>query len=112
MTAPARLVALVSLPYRRSRTMKWDIDRWLVGRHGWRGLSKAVSATLALALLALGGGLAATAVPAYANVTTGEYTIGSPSGAVSSVSASPSTVGVSAGTGFQLSFTEVAALSG
>ena len=92
--------------------MKCDSDSWLVGREGWRGLSKAVSATLALALLALGGGLAATALPAYANVTTGDYTIGSPSGAVTSVSATPSAVGLSSATGFQLTFTEVAALSG
>ena len=40
-----------------------------------------------------GAGLIASALPAYADVTTNSYTVGSPSGSVSSVVASPGSVG-------------------
>ena len=48
---------------------------------------------LAVTAATLGGGLLATALPAYADVTTNAYTIGAPSGAVGAVTASPSAVG-------------------
>ena len=52
----------------------------------------AVSA-VAVTAATLGGGLVATALPAYADVTTNAYAIGAPSGAVGAVTASPSAVG-------------------
>ena len=59
---------------------------------------------VAVTAATLGGGLLATALPAYADVTTNSYTIGSPSGAVSSVAASPTTVGAGAATSFEVTF--------
>ena len=67
---------------------------------------------IALTGAALGGGLVATALPAYADVTTNSYTIGSPSGAVASIAVSPSTVGAGAATSFEVTFELAAALSG
>ena len=61
---------------------------------------------------ALGAGLVATALPAYANVLSSYYTIGTPSGGVSTVSATPATVGASASTSFSVTFTTAAALAG
>ncbi len=61
---------------------------------------------------ALCAGLAVTALPAYADVTSNDYTIGSPSGAVSTVVATPSTVAASGSTNFQVSFTSPSGLAG
>ena len=61
---------------------------------------------------ALCAGIAVTALPAYADVTSSYYTIGTPSGAVSTVVATPSNVISSAATNFEVSFTTSAALSG
>ncbi len=47
------------------------------GRRGV-GSAKLLAGTLVLTMGALGAGLAATALPAYADVTSGNYTIGSP----------------------------------
>ena len=74
--------------------------------------AKVASSVLALTMAALGGGLMATALPAFAGVTTNAYTIGAPSGAVSSVVAVPSSVGEGALTSFAVSFNLPAALSG
>ncbi|HXW79395.1 MAG TPA: hypothetical protein VEJ84_07835, partial [Acidimicrobiales bacterium] len=79
------------------------------------GAAKLLAGTLALTMGALGAGLAATALPAYADVVTGNYSIvppSSPSGPVSAVSATPATVGVGSPTGFEVSFTVPAALLG
>jgi hypothetical protein len=61
---------------------------------------------------ALAAGLAVTAAPAYADVTTGTYTIGSPSGGVTNVAVSPGGAATSASTDFEVSFTVSPALSG
>jgi hypothetical protein len=49
---------------------------------------------------ALCAGLAITALPAYADVTSNDYTIGTPGGAVSTVVAPPSSVAASGATNF------------
>jgi hypothetical protein len=61
---------------------------------------------------ALGTGLAATALPAYASaVTSNSYAIGTPGGAVSGVTATPATLTTgTTGQGFQVKFTATAAL--
>ena len=71
----------------------------------------AVSA-VAVTAATLGGGLVATALPAYADVTTNAYAIGAPSGAVGAVTASPSAVGEGALTNFAVTFEVPSALSG
>jgi hypothetical protein len=66
----------------------------------------------ALTIGALAAGLAATPGPAYADVTSNAYTIGSPSGAVKNVDVSPSAMPVSASTDFGVSFTVGGGLAG
>ena len=62
---------------------------------------------------AMVAGLVATGVaPAYANVTSDRYTIGSPSRPVSDVTVAPSTVTKGAPTSFELVFYAAAAISG
>jgi hypothetical protein len=56
--------------------------------------------------------LVSASAPAYADVTSNHYTIGSPSGAVINVTASPSTVSRGATTSFELVFYVGAAFSG
>src|SRR5271170_5657333 len=58
------------------------------------------------------GVLAVTAGPAYADVTTSTYTIGSPSPAVTSVTGAPSGETVGSLTNFEVSFTVNPSLSG
>ncbi len=77
-----------------------------------RTRAKVAATGLAVTTAALGGGLVATALPAYADVTTNAYAVGAPSGAVSGVSAAPSSVGVGALTNFAVTFDLPAALSG
>ncbi|HUC14187.1 MAG TPA: hypothetical protein VMS00_07020 [Acidimicrobiales bacterium] len=75
----------------------------------------ATTAVLTGTVLAAGtlvGVLAVTAVPAYADVTTSTYTIGTPSPAVTNVAASPSGATVSSSTNFEVSFTVNPSLSG
>ncbi len=74
-----------------------------------RPILAAGAAVLSAATIA--GGLIATALPAFADVTTNSYTIGAPSGAVGAVTASPSAVGAGAVTNFELTFELPAALS-
>lgn len=57
-------------------------------------------------------GLVATSLPAYADVTSDHYTIGSPSGAVVSTTVSPATVSRGAETSFELVFYVGAGFSG
>ena len=59
-----------------------------------RGLGRArwLGAGLAVTVVALGAGLAATALPAYADVTSSDYTIGTPTGAVTAIAATPAAV--------------------
>ena len=66
-----------------------------VTRRG-RGRSRATAVAVVLTTGALCAGLAITALPAYADVTSNDYTIGSPSGAVSTVVATPSSFGTMA----------------
>ncbi len=61
---------------------------------------------------ALCAGLAVTALPAYADVTSNDYTIGTPGGAVSTVVATPATVAASGSTNFEVSFTAPTGLAG
>ena len=70
----------------------------------WRTRAKLAAGTLALTMGALGAGLVATALPAYADVLSSFYTIGTPSGSVGTVTATPASVGASASTSFQLTF--------
>jgi hypothetical protein len=65
-----------------------------------------------LTIGALCAGLAVAAAPAYADVTSNYYTIGTPTGAVSTVVATPASVGASAYTNFGVSFTSSSGLSG
>ncbi len=75
-------------------------------------MAKLAVCAVALTGAVLGGGLVATELPAFADVTTNAYTIGAPWGAVSSVSASPATAGEGASTNFQVTFNVPSALSG
>jgi hypothetical protein len=61
---------------------------------------------------ALCAGLAVTALPAYADVTSNDYTIGSATGAVSTVVATPTSVSASGPTNFEVSFTAASGLAG
>ena len=83
----------------------------LAPRHAW-GRTKLVAATLALTTGALGAGLAATALPAYADVVSSTYTIGSPSPGVGGVTATPASVVASASTSFSVMFTAASSISG
>jgi hypothetical protein len=79
--------------------------------------SRLLATTTVLTSTVLGAGilvgvLAVTAGPAYADVTTSTYTIGSPSPAVTSVTASPSGATVMSLTNFEVSFTVNPSLSG
>ncbi len=78
----------------------------------WRSRAKLAAGTLALTMGALGAGLVATALPAYADVLSSFYTIGTPSGSVGTVTATPASVGASASTSFTLTFNSVGALAG
>ena len=79
-----------------------------------RGLGRArwLGAGLAVTVVALGAGLAVTALPAYADVTSSAYTIGTPTGAVTAVAASPVAAITGASTQFKVTFTTPAALAG
>jgi hypothetical protein len=77
-----------------------------------RRRARVPAGALALTAVTLGGGLMATALPAYGDVTTNTYTIGAPSGAVGALAASPSSVGEGAVTDFVVTFVLSAALSG
>ena len=61
-------------------------------------------------MLASGGLAAVTAAPAFADVTTANYTIGTPTGAVTSATVSPTTVVASSLTSWTVSFVTPAAL--
>ena len=65
-----------------------------------------------MTVVALGAGLAATALPAYADVTSTYYTIGTPTGAVSAVVATPAAATTGASTQFVVTFTTPASLAG
>ncbi|HUB70194.1 MAG TPA: hypothetical protein VL984_07220 [Acidimicrobiales bacterium] len=73
---------------------------------------KMLAAAAVLTAGALAAGLAVNSAPAYADVTSSNYTIGAPSGAVSGVLVTPSAVSKSQSTNFQVSFTVGNALSG
>jgi hypothetical protein len=79
-----------------------------------RGLGRArwLGAGLAVTVVALGAGLAVTALPAYADVTSSDYTIGTPTGAVTSIAATPVAATTGASTQFTVTFITPAALSG
>jgi hypothetical protein len=69
-----------------------------------------VAAAVALSTGALGAGLLATAVPAYAEVTSNYYTIGE--GTLTGVVATPASVSENASTNFEVEFTAGTDLSG
>jgi hypothetical protein len=77
---------------------------------GWRR-SKFVAGTLALTMGVLGAGLAATALPASASVSTNTYAIGSLTGSVSNVTISPTTTTANASESEELFFTATNALT-
>ena len=76
-----------------------------------RGFAKAAAAAGVAAGFVVAS-LASMAAPAYASVVSSAYTIGSPSGSVGSVTASPASVGAGAATSFTVKFTASGALSG
>jgi large repetitive protein len=89
----------------------------MIRRGRERRPSRLLATTTVLTSTVLGAGtlvgvLALTAGPAYADVTTSTYTIGSPSPAVTSVTASPSGATVVSPTNFEVSFTVNPSLSG
>ena len=86
-----------------------EVTRGRAGR--WRLGGRAVAAA-GLAVGFAAAGLAVAVVAAYANVVSAAYTIGSPSGAVSSVSVTPASVGQGATTSFSVKFTSPTSLSG
>jgi hypothetical protein len=77
-----------------------------------RGLWRLVAGGAVMGAVALACALAATAGVAYGDVTSSDYTIGTPTGPVSSVVVSPSKVAVDASTNFEVSFTPGAPLAG
>jgi len=85
----------------------------LVGAPKWRRSRGTILAgTLAVTTVALGAGLALTAVPAFADVVPGQHTLRSSSEAASNVLASPASATAGATTNFEVSFTTPAVLSG
>ena len=72
--------------------------------------TKFLASGLGLAMLATGGLAAVTASPAFADVTTANYTIGTPTGAVTGAAVSPTSVVTGAPTSWTVSFTTPAAL--
>ena len=84
--------------------MREESPSALAPRRAW-GRSKLVATTLALTMGALGAGLAATALPAYTDVVSSTYTIGSPSPGVGGVTATPASVTAGGSTNFQVMFT-------
>jgi len=70
-----------------------------------------LASAAALTTLSLVGGLVVSALPAYADVTSGSYTIGSPSSSVSGVTVSPTGVAKSTATNFAITFNSGTALS-
>jgi hypothetical protein len=69
-------------------------------------------ATTSALLFGVATALCAAAAPAYADVATAEYTIGTPTNAVASVVASPATVSQNTLTNFTVKFRATTALSG
>ncbi len=70
-----------------------------------------VAAAVALTTGAVCAGLLASAVPAYADVTSNYYAIGTSTGSVSGVVATPTSVGADASTSFEVTFTALSGLS-
>ena len=66
---------------------------------------------MALAMTAFGGLAAVAAAPAFADVTTANYTIGTPTGAVTGATVSPTTATNGVGQSFTVSFVTPASLS-
>ena len=89
-----------------------ETGRSAISRRRGLGRARWLGAGLAVTVVALGAGLAATALPAYADVTSSDYTIGTPTGAVSAVAATPAAVTTGASTQFVVTFTTPAALAG
>jgi hypothetical protein len=89
-----------------------ETGRSAISRRQGLGRARWLGAGLAVAVVALGAGLAATALPAYADVTSSDYTIGTPTGAVTAIAASPAAVVTAASTQFKVTFTTPAALAG
>lgn len=90
------------------------VDGHLIRHAGkrWQRLSARVTAAAGITVALVTAGLAVTALPAYANVVSAAYTIGTPTGSVSGVSLAPTTVGEGEDTSFSLHFTASGALSG
>jgi hypothetical protein len=81
-------------------------------RRRLRGLWRLVAGGAVMGVAALACALAATAGVAYGDVTSSDYTIGTPTGPVSSVAASPGKVAVGTSTNFEISFTPPTPLAG
>ena len=100
-----------ALPVRETMSMQ-ETGRSAISRRQGLGRARWLGAGLAVTVVALGAGLAVTALPAYADVTSSDYTIGTPTGAVTAISATPAAVTSGASTQFKVTFTTPAALAG
>jgi hypothetical protein len=77
-----------------------------------RRRAKLVAGSLAMTMAAFGTVAAVTALPAYADATSADYTIGTPTGGVSGVAVTPSAVTASgAEQGYAVTFTATSALA-
>ncbi len=89
-----------------------ETGRSAISRRRGLGRARWLGAGLAVTVVGLGAGLAVTALPAYADVTSSYYTIGTPTGAVTAIAASPAAATTGASTQFTVTFTTPASLSG
>ncbi len=90
--------------------MQYENPSATTPKRGWRR-AKLVAGTLALTMGAFGTVAAVTALPAFADVTSNNYTIGTPSGAVNSVSVTPTSTTATISTAYTVLFTATSAIS-
>lgn len=90
--------------------MQYENPSATTPKRGWRR-AKLVAGTLALTMGAFGTVAVVTALPAFADVTSNNYTIGTPSGAVNSVAVTPTSTTASISTSYTVLFTATSALS-
>ena len=90
--------------------MQYENPSATTPKRGWRR-AKLVAGTLALTMGAFGTVAVVTALPAFADVTSNNYTIGTPSGAVNSVAVTPTSTTATISTSYTVLFTATSALS-
>ena len=90
--------------------MQYENPSATTPKRGWRR-TKLVAGALALTMGAFGTVAVVTALPAFADVTSNNYTIGTPSGAVNSVTVTPTSTTATISTAYTVLFTATSALS-